>query len=258
MKVLLWLWIIVLIPFSASSQGRFYLRASISMPVSGSSDLQAYISHGSGAFDGSLEVKLRDTIALTAGDNRDSLRNTELKLGGGSPYLCLGTCTFQFDSLNHILHKIGISGQAIGGKGFFISVDSLPVVALSDSEWTLPDQSVPCNYSCYYDDKYLMPNGNNGEDIASGLGQSTFVGRNILGVRRASGPSTIHITSFGSGIIQIETSANLPSQEIEIFDGLGRQVFHTTFSGNTIRVSNLRSGCYITRLGSEMVKFVVI
>lgn len=257
MKVLLWVSFLFLIPVCGWAQGRLFLRATISMPVSGSSDFQGYVNHNSGAFDGFLEVTLHDSIALVAGKNRDSLFNIGLALGSNQ-FICVGVFNAQFDSESHKLLKVSINGEAKGGKGFFVSLDSLEVVALSDSTWTVADQSVACNYTCYYADKYLLPNGSSGEDIASGIGQTIFVGRNILGVRPSSRPSTIHIISLGPGVIQIEADANTLAQEIAIFDDLGRQVFRRNSDGGTIRVSDLRSGCYIARLGTEVIKFVVL
>ena len=263
MKVLLWLLLILLIPLSAWSQSRLFLRATVPMPMSGSSDFKAYLCHGSGAFDDNAELKFQDSIPILAGDNQATLSHT-LLTRGNTPYSAglhefrfQGLCTFQFNPQNHTLLWFNLSGGNFNAH-FSISLDTVRVVALSDSTWTLDDQSISCTYTCDYVDRYLMPNGNNGKDVAQGKGQTTFAGRNVLLVLLSNEHSSIRISSIANGVIQIEGDVNKPGQEIEIFDALGRQVFHTAIDGQPIRVGNLRMGCYFARTRAEVRKFVVV
>ena len=151
-----------------------------------------------------------------------------------------------------------MNGRAWYETHFTLFIDSLHVVALSDTTWTLADENVPCTDTCSYEDKYLMPNGENGEDFASGIGVSTFVGRNVLLVHLQNAHSRLRITSLANAGLLIDANQDAIGQALEVFDYLGHRVVHEIYNGSPIRLATLRPACYFARLGEETVKFVVL
>jgi hypothetical protein len=244
-----------LIPLSASSQMKLHMRATIAMPVVGSSSRDAYPSHTPKAFSTDLIVRLDDTIALVIGSNIDTLRHgTWLEKNNFyiMPY------EFQFDSADHAISSMKMHGRWMGALGeALIEVPLVHTVPVSDSMWEFTEGNVLCSFDCFYDEKYLMPNGENGETIFGGKGTTSF-GANILSVHQSPAHSSLHITSLTNGAVRIETDVIGSPQPIEIFDALGRQVVRETMEGNSLTITTLRPGCYFARIGSEIVKFVVI
>jgi hypothetical protein len=265
MKSSLWLVLVLLSPLSAKAQDRLFLNASALMSMSGYSDLNAYVSHGDGRYSDILEVKLRDTISLVADNAQDTLPIRNSVMGpkyGGPQYLCSGFYTFHFDHQGHRLLNVVIRAGGYYGSFFSMTLDSLPLTAISDSTWSVTDAKWTCSYSCHYESLYLMPNGNNGSDVATGKGETTLATPNALSVYHSMKHERVRIVMVANHAVQFESDDKSSTMSIDIYDAIGRITDLVHFEGGIARVTSLPPGCYFARLtssngASEVVKFVV-
>ncbi len=269
MKSLFWIILALLVPFSATAQSRLFFHATIDLPMTGWCDDTSGCDQGGGPINGSMEVRLDDSLPLIVGENHDTLKSAMADWGWGDPCVYSGNYTFQFDPPSHTLYNLQITAA---GKyyqdpndrdenNFAISLDSISLGVVSDSNWTLDGGRWPCTYSSNSYTQYVMMGGTDGVNSASGQGKTTFVSPNAntasVEVSTEAPSSSIQITYLANGAVQIEHSTSGSEEVIEIFDALGRITVRATMDGNVARISNLAPGYYFARLGDQVAKFMV-
>ncbi len=266
MKSLSWIILVLLVPFSATAQSQLYFHATIEMPVTGWHN-PGYCSDDSSRPINSITVQLNDSLSLVAGENQDSLKSPMLNWGPNG--VCSGNYTFQYDPQSHTLYNLQVSAAGHGDMdvsgwydsyniSFAISLDSISLGAVSESNRTLAGGSWLCSYSSHYSSIF---NGYSGGDNASGQGQTTLVTptASTAGVKVSTGvpSSSVQITYLTNGAVEIERSSSNPSEAVEIFDALGHVALRTNMNGNVAQISNLIPGLYFAHIGEQVAKFIV-
>jgi len=185
MKSLFWIILVLLVPISGIGQTRLYFHATIDLPMTGTTDdTTGGCSIGGEPItpiSGDMEVTLNDTLPLIAGENRYSLKSPIANWGGQCVYS--GNYKFQYDPESYTLSNLQITaaGNMILGPNdsteinFAISLDSISLGVISESNWILAGGGLPCSYSSNYYTQYLMMTGALGWQKTSGQGQTILV-----------------------------------------------------------------------------------
>jgi hypothetical protein len=258
MKSLFWLMLVLIIPLSVRSQDRLFFHATVIMPAEGSQTVE----YGNGVktkpFQGNVKATIDDSIPLVPGNNLDTLGNAMILLeGGGASYHNPASCSFYFDEQSTVLRNVKIESNGLF-HSFSASLDSLSVIVLTDSTWTVAETEPACTYSCHYEYFYLLPNHQDGKLVADGDGNSTLTTHVATGrVQPYPHSSSIRINPQGNGVVEFEVGPSI-SRAIEIVDALGRPIYTTSIIEDVIRITHLRPGCYFARLGTEVAKFIVM
>jgi hypothetical protein len=271
MKSLFWIILALMIPISATAQSQLYFHATIDLPMMGTTDDTTGGCSTGGEpimpMSADMEVQFDDSLPLIAGENHDTLISA---MWGWGELAYAGNYTFQYDPQSHTLYNLQISAAGQYGPdqddnseniNFAISLDSISLGVVSESDWTLAGNDLPCSYSSTYHNQYLMLTGALGWQNISGKGQTTLV--NLIPstasveASPASSSSSIQISYLANGAVQIEGSSSVPAEEVEIFDALGHLTLRTPMDGNVAQISNLHPGYYFARLGDQVAKFIV-
>jgi hypothetical protein len=270
MKSLFWIILVLFVPLSAAAQSRLFFHATIDLPMHGwCGDVSHGCNEGGALINDTMEVELNEFFPLIAGENLGMLKSPIVDWNWGGPYVYSGNYTFQYDPQSHTLYNLQITVAGLNGSSddsseinFAISLDSISLGVVSDSNWTLAYNDVPCSYSSSYYYQYLMYNSAEGVDQAIGQGQTTLVNLNVstasVEVSTGGPSSNIQITYLGNGAVQIECSPSSPEEAVEIFDALGHLTLRATMDGNFAQISNLPLGCYFARIGDQVAKFIVL
>jgi hypothetical protein len=254
----------LIVPLVARAQDRLQLQAAVTMHDSGSwwgfSKWDPTGTYG-GSESRTFAVSFNDTLSIVGDSTSQSVSQSVQNRAD--------TATAVFDRITTTIRHLRITGISGGGTDgetyhFTISIDSLPIQQPAGSVLTV----VPGSYTSQTTSSYSWthpggPEGSGGNltqssGSGSGSGPTAFdVPTASSGVRVQHSNSGIRIYSLTGGAVQIEAEPSGPNEPIEIFDDLGRIVYRANFDGGSVRLTNLRAGCYFARLGGTCAKFVV-
>jgi len=264
----LWLLLVLLLPLRAVGQQLLHFQCEVSFHDTGTSGGSSKW-HPDDSYGGpearDFIVTYNDTISITPDSISTAINDV--------PQSYHSQFTGRFNQQTNTIYQLQIVGYGSYRPSrdgetykFKLWIDSLPLETSSATMLSIAKGTYQFHPTSSYSYSHPGPSQSNASpDMTYTWGEGSDSGIVIVGVpdlksevRMQSTEHSIRITSFGTRAIQIKINQEIaPTQAIHVYDYLGRLVYQGYPDGNIIKLTNLCSGCYMARIGTDCVKFIV-